>query len=68
MVFICTKLESGEPKVLALWGPEQIQACALTVVLERGFWRVSGTWEGEQWPGGTRYLDLPWAPAREPEH
>jgi len=68
MVFMCMKLESGEPKVVGVWGPEQIQGWALTVALEGGFWRVSGNWVGEQWPADTRYLDLPWAPPREPTH
>jgi hypothetical protein len=68
MVFMCMKLVSGQPKVVGVWGPEQIQAWGLTVSLEGGFWRVSGNWEGEQWPEGTRYVDLPWAPPREPGH
>jgi hypothetical protein len=68
MVFMCMKLDSGEPKVVGVWGPEQVKGWGLTVALEGGFWRVSGKWEGEQWPEGTRYLDLPWAPPREPEH
>jgi hypothetical protein len=68
MVFMCMKLESGEPKLLGVLGPEQVHGWALTVGLEGGFWRVSGRWQGEQWPSGTRYLDLPWAPPREPEH
>ena len=68
MVFMCMPLESGEPKLLGVLGPEQIQGWALTVALEGGFWRVSGRWNGEQWPAGTRYLDLPWVPPREPEH
>jgi hypothetical protein len=68
MVFMCLKLESGEPKVLGAWGPEQVHAWALTVTLEGGFWRVSGTWHGEQWPRDTLYLDLPWAPPPERDH
>lgn len=68
MVFVCTKLEAGEPTVYGVLGPEQIQACALTVTLEGGFWRVSGNWQGEQWPEGTRYLDLAWAPPQGLEH
>jgi hypothetical protein len=68
MVFMCMNLESGGPKTVGVWGPEQIAGWGLTVALEGGFWRVSGRCPGEQWPGGTHYLDLPWAPIRETEH
>ena len=68
MVFVCMKLQSGEPKAVGVWGPEQITGWGLTVALEGGFWRVSGRWDGEQWPEGTQYLDLPWAPPPELEH
>lgn len=68
MVFICLEVGAETPKRLGVWGPEQVQAYALTVALEGGFWRVTGTWQGEQWPQGTHYLDLPWAPPKEIEH
>lgn len=68
MVFMGMKLESGEPKAVGVWGLEQITGWGLTVALEGGFWRVSGQWDDEQWPEGTQYLDLPWAPPPKPEY
>ena len=68
MVFLCMKLHASKPKLVGTWGREQIEGWALAAVLEGGFWRVTGRYEGEQWPEATQYLDLPWAPSTGPSH
>jgi very-short-patch-repair endonuclease len=62
LVFLCMRLKGGRPTTLGASGPEDAQGWLLTVILEEGSWRVSGTWQGERWPEGTLCLDHAWFP------